>query len=228
MLRMKLRLVVALATITMAAAMSSAQNIKCEDAANESHFSVVYENSGVRVLSVELGRIDTTKPFSYKRPHIIAVTTESRTTTTPVGSGGVTRDWSRGDVQFSYETSCRTLRNELSTPHRQIIVESYRPMPYDQPSSSNDLLYDLSAVKPTTATTMSRGALSATRFQIAPGDSVELIGGDQLVIALTDLDLEADGNAVRMASQEIKVLDSKASHLKNQADKPARLIVVSF
>lgn len=229
MVRMKCRLLIAIMLFLSAALSLGAQSAKCGDAAEDPHFSVLFENSRVRVLSLELGRIESTKPFTYKRPHMAVVTTESRTTSIPQGGGGITHDWYRGDIDFIYNTDCRTLRNELSTAHRQIVVETYLPVDYKSYQDYETALTDLSTVKPTTSVSFTRGGLTATRHQVASGDAADVNGGDHVLIALTDIELQTeDGKDISLGTQEVKLLSGNINKLKNTGSKQARFVIVDY
>lgn len=226
---MKCRLLIAIMLFLSAAVLLQAQGAKCPDAAEDSHFSVLFENNHVRVLSLDLGRIESTGSFSYKRPHMNVITTESRTVAAAQGAGGVTTEWARGQVEFVYNVPCQTVRNDTSIAHRQIIVETYLPVDYN-PLQEREAILDLSTVKPTTSISIMRGHLTATRYQIAPGDSSDTNGGDHVLVALTDLELKADdGTVISLTNQEAKVITGKKiSRLTNEGSKPARFVIIDF
>ncbi len=228
MIRMKRQLLIATILLIFGTLQVNAQAPKCDDAADDSHFSVLYENSRVRVLSLELGRLEATKLFAFKSPRMVVVTTESRTTSAPSGVQGPTISWRPGHIEFNWNTGCRIVRNELSTTHKQIVVETLLPVHYDE-LQDYEVMTDLSTVEPTSSVSLTRGALTATRHQVASGDTAHLNGGDHVLIALSDLQLSADDDReISLSSQEVKILHDDVGALKNTGKNSARFVVVDF
>lgn len=226
--RMKTRLLFATILLLVGTLQLNAQAPKCDDAADDSHFSVLYENNRVRILSLELGRLEATKLFAFKSPHMVVVTTDSRTTTNPANAQGPTTSWQLGNTHFVWNTGCRTVKNDLSTTHKAVVVETHLPAHYDE-LQDYEVLTDLSTLKPTTSVSLTRGALTATQHQVAPGDTAQLNAGDHALIALNDLELSTDNDKeISLNSQEVKILHEDISALKNAGKSSARFVVVDF
>ncbi|HWR35525.1 MAG TPA: hypothetical protein VN622_06610 [Clostridia bacterium] len=207
---------------------------KCRDASEDSHYSVIVENNRVRVLALELGRLESTKPHCNKAPYLSIVTTASRTTTLFEGQGDLSHDWTSGEARFHYRrVQQHAIRNDTSIAHREVMVETLLPVPFNSQYGSYDtdeFGSDLTSVKPTWSTSLTRGALSATRTQLASGDSFELIGADHVLIALSDLKLETEtGSTISLNKDELAILKAGAASKLTNGDKgAAKFVIVNF
>lgn len=209
-----------------------AQQTSCHDAAGDSHYSVVLENSRVRVLRLELGRLKQTDTVCMKKPYLSIVTSESRTASVVQGGATYSHDWNPGEARFHYKVVAMSVRNETSLTHHEVLIETYLPVqfnPLDGDYDTDEFGSDLSTVKPTWSTSFTRGALTATRVQLAPGDRFQLYGTDYILIALNDLVL-ADDSAKKITSNrhDVSVLKSGIQLLANEGTEPARFVLVQF
>ncbi len=112
-------------------------------------------------------------------------------------------------------------------------METFLPVQYnplDGNYDTDEFGSDLTVVKPTWSTSFSRGALFATRTQLAVGDSVHLSGADHVLIALTDIVLTSDADkTIRMDKHEATILKgSETSKLTNTDTAPAKFVIVDF
>jgi hypothetical protein len=79
-----------------------------------------------------------------------------------------------------------------------------------------------------------RGGLTASKIQLAPGAGIPVSGGDHVLLALSDLELEkqVSGKSVEaldMAAQDVQVLPGGTElKLVNDGHQPAKLILVEF
>lgn len=162
------------------------------DAADESHHSVVFRNSAVRVLEVHLGRLDSTDSHCHSYTYLTVATSESHTVDGPIST-----DWAPGDARLIYGPIKSTLRNDQSMTYRAIEVETLRTVPTpwvaQRSTASDPFGMDQGTVKPTWSVSFTRAGLTGTRAQLAPGDSLDVNAPDHLLIAITGLELEKQG-----------------------------------
>ena len=205
----------------------------CRDVSEDLHYSVVYENSRVRVLSLELPRLASTSSVCNKSAYLSIVTTPSQTTSIREGYAGVRHEWNPGEARFHYTPFARTIRNENDTIHREVFIETFLKVDYNPLNSGYDtdeFPADLRSVKATTSNGFSRGGLTAIRIQLAPGDTFSLSQSDHAVIALNEISLAGDhGNSVDLGRSDVTVLTlGRVNSLKNTNKTPAQFIVVDF
>jgi hypothetical protein len=205
----------------------------CHDVSEDSHYSVVYENSRVRVLTLELPRLASTGSVCNKSAYLSIVTTESRTLVAPAGIAGVTYNWYPGAARFHYAPVARTIRNETDVAHREVVIETFSKLDYNPVNGNYDgdeFQGDLRSVKATTSSSFTRGGLTAYRVQLAPGDTFSLSDADHLVIALNDISLAGDnGKSIDLGRSDLTVLTlGRINSVKNTNKMSAQFIVVDF
>lgn len=204
----------------------------CTDAGDEPNHSLIYANNRVRILELVLPRLKSTGTHCHQYTYLSVVTTESRTTDGPWGN-----DWTPGEARLVYAPVTHNIRNDQLMTHRAIEVEVLGTLPAYrvQPSPNRDPLgTDLGALKPTWTTTFTWGPLTATRTQLAGGDSWDVNQPDHLLIAITSLELEkrAPGGTSEKISlgpgETLMMPGGSVSRLTNTGGDGAKFVVVEF
>ncbi len=202
------------------------------DAADESHHRVIFRNNAVRILELELGRISSTQPHCHQYSYLMVVTSESHTT-----DGAMGTDWYPGDARFIYGPSSSTARNDGSMTYHAIEVETLRTQTYSwsrRNQYTDPFGADQGTVKPTWSVAFSRGGLAAIKAQLASGDSLEVSQPDHILIAVTDLELEAlkpggSGEKVSLSRGDTLMFPGgSVSKLTNRASDLAKFVIVEF
>jgi len=222
-----------LASSVLGVSSALGQSQPCQDVADDPHYSVVFESNRVRILTLEVRRGETTKAVCNKAPFLSIVTSASKTVTTVIGQAGIRHEWIPGEGRFSYKPTERAVRNDAAEAHRRVEIETFLPIPYDPVATNYDIDFfagDLSSVKATASTSSSRGALTATRIQLAAGDQWALTGADHALIALSDLALKSDsGEELTLQQHDVQVLQGgKIKAITNSGRQPVRFVVVDF
>ena len=154
---------------------------------------------------LELPRLAATQSHCHYRPYLDIVATEGKSSDTLEGRAGVSRDWDGAEAHFIYSPMQHVVRNESMMTYRELIVETMHPANY-QPSDGNcdtDLFTaDLGTVKPSWTVSFTRGALTASKSQLAPGAEISLSSTAHVLLALTDLELSTQSSGSRKARLE--------------------------
>lgn len=229
---MKSRLAIAVLLVLGLSASLQAQSASCLDAADEPHHHVIFENSRVRVLMLELSRIESTQAYCYSHPYVYIVLGEGKSSTTAEGKGTFSHDWYGSETRLVYAPEKQVVRNESGVPFRELVVELLHGVRYNAwENRYDDDLFpgDLGTVKPNWTVSFTRGGVMFTKVQVAAGSDYSMSG--HLLVALTDLDLrsKADGSELTVAAQDTSEL-TRASHrlFTNAGSNPARFIVIDF
>jgi hypothetical protein len=202
------------------------------DAADEPHHSVIFRNSAVRLLELQLTRISSTTPHCHQYSCLMVATTESHTT-----DGAMGTDWYPGDARWIYGPSSSQVRNDGSMTYRAIEVETLRTQTYSwtrRNQYADPFGADQGTVRPTWSQTFSRGGLAATRAQLASGDSLDVSAPDHILIAITDLEVETlkpGGSAEKVSLSRGDTLMFSAgsvTKLTNRASDLAKFVIVEF
>ncbi len=225
-----------LAVLAVVLAVISVQELRaqssCLDAADEPHHSVIFKNNAVRILELQLGRLKSTEVHCHSNSYLVVITTESRTT-----DGVSSHDWTRGEARFIYGPVTQTIRNEEMALHRQIEVETLRTVPavpYTPFYSIDAFGPDLGDLKPTWSMSFTRGGLTATKTQLATGDSWDVNPPDHILIAVTDLELQKRGSGDEVGKISLDAGDTlilpggSVSRLTNTNRDKARFVTVEF
>jgi hypothetical protein len=208
----------------------------CVDAASEPHHRVIYSSNTVRVLELQLSRLESTKPFCYARPFLRIAMSDTRASSGITGQGMTSRDWKMGEARFVYVASERTIRNDTNMVHREIIVETYRTTDYAAHLGgydSDEFPSDPGSPQTTWSVSLTRGSLSAQKTQLAAKGALNVPSPDHLLIALDDLQLSM---AAGGKSKEIRLKqgDSMALvgggefTLSNSANTSSKFILVEL
>ena len=200
------------------------------DAADESHHSVIFRNSAVRVLELQLSRLQGAEAHCHTYTYLVVVTSEGRT-----NDGAIGTDWAPGDARLIYGPIKSTIRNEESMTFRAIEVESLRTQTYTWSARgqySDPFGADQGTIKPTWSTTFSRAGLAGTKAQLAPGDSLDVAQPEHLLIAITAVELEAKGSTTETISLErgeTRMLPGgSVSKLTNKGSALAKFVIVEL
>ena len=223
--------------VVTVAGVANAQSASCLDVADESHHQLIFQNQDVRVFVLELPRLGATQSHCHYRPYLDIVATEGKSSNTLEGTAGVSRDRDGAEAHFIYSPMQHVVRNESMMTYRELIVETMHPANY-QPSDGNydtDLFTaDLGTVKPSWTVSFTRGALTASKSQLAPGAEISVSSTAHVLLALTDLELstQASGSSaesLRLGAQDVRVLPAGVSfRLINAGKSPAKFILVEF
>ena len=204
----------------------------CPQMDEDSHFKKVYESDTVRVFTLELARLESTISHCHKRPFFYVVTSDTRTSDTEEGHAALSHDWYPGAARFVPRAKQHTIQNESATVHRQVVVEIMSSIEYNpltQNYDTDEFRADLGSAKQTWSTSVEHGPMSAVKTQLGPGDKLDLNPRTRLLIALTDLDLDAGDNKLRLKKQEVEVLSSDtALVLTNTMRFPVKFITIAF
>jgi hypothetical protein len=128
------------------------------------------------------------------------------------------------------------IRNESINPYRELIVETLHDVQYNPLDGNYDgdlFPSDLGDAKPTWTVSFSRGALTASKTQLAPGAELSIPGTNHVLLALTELELKQAGNEsaeiLQLSAQEVRILPGgSAFKLTNATQRPAKFILVEF
>ena len=129
------------------------------------------------------------------------------------------------------------VRNESINPYRELIVETMHGLQYNSLDGNYDgdlFPGDLGDAKPTWTVSFSRGVLTASKTQMAPGAELSVSSPNHILLALTDLELrkqDADrsDHTVQLSAQEVKILPGGSEFkLTNSSQHPAKFILVEF
>jgi hypothetical protein len=217
------------------AAVAMAQSASCLDVADESHHQLLFQNQDVRVLVLELPRLAASQSHCHSRPYLDIVVTNGKSSNTVEGSAPVTRDGNEPEAHFIY-SPMQHVRNEGMTTYRELIVETMHPASYQTSDGAYDTdLFpgDLGTVKPSWTVSFSRGAITASKSQLAPGAQMEISTPAHVLLALTDLELSqtsgTSAHSLHLDAQEIRILPGGTSfRLINTGKNPAKFILVEF
>lgn len=223
-------LLMALLLVLLCATAVTQEACPALDAADEAHHSLIFRNSAVRVLEVQLGRLDSTDTHCHQYTYLTVATSESHTVDGPIST-----DWMPGDARLIYGPVKSILRNDQSMTYRAVEVETLRTVPTSwvaQRANSDPFGADLGTVKPTWSVSFTKAGLTGTRAQLASGDSLDVSPPDHLLIAITSLELEKAGSdAGRISLQPGETLmlpGGSATKLTNADRYGAKFVLVEF
>lgn len=209
----------------------------CKDVSDEPHRRLIYSDEDARIYELELGRLRSTDWYCHANSFLRIAATETRATTTHEGHGPITWEWTPGETRFVYGPVKRMVRNDGMMTHREIIVETLHRVQrqvFEQDHNSDDLGADPGEARPTWSISFSRGGLTTTKTQLAPGDSVEIGEPDQLLVAITDASLKGEvvgrePEVVELSRGETALLRGGTRRkITNTGRVRAKFIVVEF
>lgn len=216
---------------------AQAQTATCLDVADEPHHQLLFQNQDARVFLLELPRLASTQSHCHSHPYLYIVAGPGRSSNTVDGHAAMTRDWNGPEARFIYPPMTHVIRNEFINPYRELIVETMHGLEYNSLDGNYDgdlFPGDFGDAKPTWTVSFSRGSLTASKTQLAPGAELSVSSPNHVLLALTDLELHkqgADGpdQSIQLGAQEVKILPGGSEFkLTNSGSRPARFILVEF
>lgn len=218
------------------ASVATAQSASCLDVADEPHHQLLFQNEDVRIFVLELPRLAATQSHCHPRPYLDIIATAGKSSNRVEGSAPVTRDWNEPEAHFIYSPMQHVVRNEAMTSYRELIVETMHPanyQPFDGAYDTDLFPGDLGTVKPSWTVSFSRGAVTASKSQLAPGAEISISSPAHVLLALTDLELSqmsgGSAQSLHLDAQEVRVLPGGDSfRLINTGKTPAKFILVEF
>ncbi len=211
---------------------------------DESHYSRVFSNDYCRAYTINLGRLEETKPVVHQHDWV-RMTLEG----TVEGAWGGTvfaRNAYEGPedyyVSFLFPVSRLTLRNPRSDPYRALVVEIM------QSDDSRNRRYDPSLdhyaqqlgpgvdSHASYVTSLTKTSVEIVNVQLVSGDSKEIRsrGVGALLVAMTDINLQRklkdqEPGELQLTKGEVKWLPEKTSStFKNVGKEPARFVILDM
>src|SRR5258708_7910677 len=216
---------------------AQAQTATCLDLADEPHHQLLFQNQDARVFLLELPRLASALSHCNSHPYLYIVTAQGRSSNTIEGQATISRGWNGPEARFIYSPKTHVVRNESINPFRELIVETMHGVQYNSFDGQYDgdlFPGDLGDVKPTWTVSFSRGALTASKTQLAPGAELSISSPNHVLVALTDLEFRKQGTdgsdqALQLSAQEVKILPGASDFkLTNTGHQPAKFILVEF
>jgi hypothetical protein len=216
---------------------AQAQTATCLDLADEPHHQLLFQNQDARVFLLELPRLASTRSHCNSHPYLYIVAGQGRSSNTLEGQVAITRDWNGPEARFIYSPKQHVVRNESISPYRELIVETMHGLQYNSLDGNYDgdlFPGDLGDAKPTWTVSFSRGALTASKTQLAPGAELSVSSPNHVLLALSDLELRrqlSDGSTktLELNAQEVNILPGGSDFkLTNTGQRPAKFILVEF
>jgi len=222
------------ATVALLASGAQISFGACAGMDSDSHFHKLDENNNVKVYTLELGRIESTSSHCHEHPFFYVVTSESETSDTLEGHAGVSHKWYPGAARLVQNPETHTIRNESSTPHREVIVEILSRLEYNplERGYAGDDFAGPGGVKQsdkTSVTLVQHGAIGGVKAEIVPGDQLTFDASTKILIALTDGTLEGLGKKFDLSRQDVQLISPGAEFtLTNSGRFPIRFITISY
>jgi hypothetical protein len=129
------------------------------------------------------------------------------------------------------------VRNESINTYRELIVETMHRLDYNPLDGNYDgdlFPGDLGGAKPTWTVSFSRGPLTASKTQLAPGGEVSVSSPNHVLLAVTDIELQKQetGKAtetLELRAQEVRILAGGSTFkLVNASQHSAKFVLVEF
>jgi hypothetical protein len=226
-----------LLTVCAFAISTQAQSATCLDLADEPHHRLLFQNQDARVFLLELPRLASTQSHCHSHPYLYVIAAASRTLDTVDGHAGISRDWNESEARFIYPPMKHVVRNESINPFRELIVETLHGAQYNPLDGNYDgdlFPGDLGGAKPTWTVSFSRGPLTASRTQLAPGAELSVSSPNHVLLAVTDLELQEQesGKAtetLELRAQDVRMLPGGSTFkLVNASQHSAKFVLVEF
>ena len=237
-MKLHLKLVCLLLTGLASALNMQAQAANCTDVGDERYHQLLMETQDARVFLLELPRLASTQAHCHAHPYFYIVTGDGWSSSTPEGGATISHQWHGAEARFIYNPVKHVVRNEGINMYREVIVESKHRIQYNAWEGNYDtdlLVGDLNATKPTWQISATRGALTATKVQLAPGTSFSMGSPNHVLIAMSDLSLKnkREGmpttESIELNQQDVHVFrGGQSAELTNAGARAARFIVVEF
>lgn len=211
---------------------------------SEPHYSRVFSNDYCRAYTVDLGRLEQTKPVVHEHDWVrmtLGGTVEQAWSGT-LFSGKGYEDPEGYYVSFLFPVDRLTLRNPHNDPYRALIVEI---MQADQSRNRvNDpslatFAYKLGpGVDPHASyvTNLTKTSVEIVNVQLLGGDAKEIHGNGvgALLVAMTDVELQRkvkdrEPKDLQLAKGDVKWLaDGGSATFKNLGKEPARFVILDM
>lgn len=210
------------------------------DIASEPHHRLLLENAQVRVFEVSLR--PTEKAFVKHDHNFLAVTlTDSEMVMWAQGQADIQNfRFNRGDVRFFFSGPPRGLRNDRTTPYRNVTVEFLNPKvtTYGYQPTTGGWDYGGSTLNAPVdpqakfSSQLNLGEATAIDVQLLQGDAYEPPEkpAAELLIPVTDVSLRAESdNHIRKSSGDVVWIPAgRKFKLMNTDSQPARFVVVEL
>lgn len=212
---------------------SAAQVAKCADVSSESHHSLLYSSSDVRIFRLDLARLQATDEYCHKYAYLRIIVTDGRTADIASGGAAMSRNWEPGSTRFVYTPKPKVTRNETGGAHREYVVETLHGVEYNPLHGNYDtdaLPPGIGSVKPTWTVEAARGPFTIANTQLAPGDNIAVRPPLHFLIALSDVDLSTDsGERIQIPAGDAQLIKARStSSLRNVGAARARFMMVEF
>lgn len=210
---------------------------------DEPHYSHIFSNEYCRAYSLDLGRLEQTKPVVHEHDWVrmtLGGTVEQAWGGT-VFSGKGYEDPAGYYISFLFPVERVTLRNPHNDPYRALIVEIM------QPDQSRNRLNDPSLAPyaqqlgpgvdshASYVTDLTKTSVEIVHVQLLAGDAREIRsnGVGALLVAMTDVQLQrtvkdTEPADLQLAKGEVKWLPGTSATFKNLGKEPARFVLLDM
>jgi len=215
----------------------AAQAQTADDITTERHHTVLLENAKVRVFSVTL---KPTERAFVRHEHNYAMITLNNCELVIWAAGQsdiLNFRLDAGDVRFIFGGTSG-LRNDRSQECHLITAEFLDPKvtTFGYQASTGGWDYGANVLQPPVdpaakyENTLSLQLVTMKRVQLLPGDDLPEPSdkAEEVLIALTDLDLKLGSTKVRNSAGEVLWLPARKSKLVNSGGEPARFAILEF
>jgi hypothetical protein len=209
-----------------------------QEMAAERHHTMVFEDSKVRIFGVTLPR---TEQAFIRHDHNYAMVTlnDCELVIWSAGQSDILNfRLDAGDMRFIFGGAALGLRNDRSQECRLMVVEFLDPKvtSYGYQPSSGGWDYGANAVSPAVdphakyESTLSLEGVRLKHVQLLAGDDLPQPSekADEVLIALTDVDLSLGATKVRKSVGEVVALARREKKLINVNNEPARFAILEF
>jgi hypothetical protein len=211
---------------------------------DEPHYSRVFSNDYCRAYTINLGRLEQTKPVGYEHDWVrmtLGGTVEQAWSGTLFAKAGY-EDPEGYYISFLYPVDRLMLRNPDNEPYRALIVEIMRSD--DSRNRVRDTSLDPFSMKlgpgvdPHTSyvTSLSKTSVEIINVQLLGGDTKEIAskGVGALFVAMTDVELQRglkgeEPKDLKLGKGEVKWVPTGGPVLfKNLGKEPARFVILDL
>jgi hypothetical protein len=211
---------------------------------DEPHYSRVFGNDYCRAYTVELGRLEQTKPVVHERDWVrmtLSGTLEQAWGGT-LFSGKGYEDPEGYYVSFLSPVDRVTLRNPRNDPYRALIVEIMQPDQSRNRTNDPSLAPFAQQLGPgvdshaSYVTNLTKTSVEIVNVQLLGGDAKEIRGNGvgALLVAMTDVELhlkvkDKEPVDLQLSKGDVKWLaNGAAATFKNLGKQPARFVILDM
>lgn len=211
---------------------------------DESHYSRVFSNDYCRAYTINLGRLEQTKPVGYAHDWVrmtLGGSVEQAWGGTLFAAAGY-EDPEGYYISFSFPVDRLTLRNPHNEPYRSLVVEIMQSD--DSRNRVRDTSLDPFAMRlgpgvdphASYVTSLTKTSVEIMSVQLLGGDAKEIAskGIGALFVATTDVELQRglkgeEPKNLKLGKGEVRWLSSGGSAMfKNLGKEPARFVLLEF